>query len=107
MTEAPHVERAPYRIKDDLSALMNVGPMMRRDLQLLGINTVAQLAEQEADDLYRRLHAILGRRVDPCVHDVLAATIHQARTGRARPWWHFTPARKQRQAAGTFVRSNR
>ena len=104
MAKAMHVERTPYRIKDDLSALMNVGPMMRRDFQLLGIDTVAQLAGQEADDLYRRLNAILGRRVDPCVHDVLAATIHQARTGNARPWWHFTPARKQRQAAGTSLR---
>jgi hypothetical protein len=36
------------------------------------------------------------------VHDVLSATINQARTGDALPWWHFSDARKRRQKANAF-----
>lgn len=82
---------------DALSALKNVGPAMRRDFRLLGIETVGQLAKQDADQLYARLSFLSKGRVDPCVHDVFSATIHQARTGEALPWWSFSAARKLRQ----------
>jgi hypothetical protein len=44
------------------------------------------------------------RNIDPCVWDVFAAAIHQARTGESRDWWTFTPERKRRQALGEFPR---
>lgn len=75
---------------------MNVGPAIRRDFQLLGIETIAQLAKQDADQLYGQLCSIIKDRVDPCVHDVFSATIHQAQTGEALLWWKFSAARKQR-----------
>lgn len=87
---------------DPLLALANVGPATRADLALLGVHSVADLAGQDADELYLRLNRITGVRQDPCVWDVFAAAIHQARTGEAGPWWHWTPERKRRQAAGTF-----
>ncbi len=87
---------------DELMALMNIGPAMRRDLTLLGISSVAQLARREPDALYTALERRTGQRQDPCVWDTFAAAIHQARTGQARPWWHYTPERKQRQAEGRF-----
>jgi hypothetical protein len=34
------------------------------------------------------------------VWDTFAAAVHQARTGEALPWWHFTAERKRRVAAG-------
>jgi len=83
-------------------ALANIGPAMRADLERLGIKTVAELALQDADTLYLRLNALSKRRHDPCVWDVFAAAIHQARTGEAKPWWSWTPERKRRQAAGQF-----
>ena len=85
-----------------LRDLKNIGPAMERDLRLLGVSTVAQLADRDADDLYVRLCARTGTRHDPCVHDVFSAAIHQARTGEALNWWAFTPARRKRQNAGTF-----
>jgi len=105
MLEAQKTGRLPIRTKtrDDLSELRNVGPQTRQDFRLLGIESVAELAAQEADMLYARLMGMVGQRLDPCVHDVFAATIHQARTGEALPWWAFTAARKKRQADGTFV----
>jgi hypothetical protein len=92
---------------DELLALKNIGPAMRRDLELLGISTMAQLARREPDALYRALERKTGQRQDPCVWDTFAAAIHQARTGEARPWWHYTPERKRRQAEGNFPPSPR
>ncbi|OAG74146.1 mitomycin resistance protein [Gluconobacter japonicus] len=88
----------------DLSKLKNVGKAALADFAVLGIASTAQLAACEPDDLYVRLCALTGRRHDPCVHDVFAATIHQARTGEALNWWTFTPARKERMKAGTFCK---
>jgi hypothetical protein len=92
---------------DELLALKNIGPAMRRDLALLGIASVGQLARREPDALYRALARKTGQRQDPCVWDTFAAAIHQARTGEARPWWHYTPERKRRQAEGKFPASAR
>ena len=85
-----------------LAKLRNVGPAALSDFKLLGITTLAQLAAQDADRLYLRLCEETARRHDPCVHDVFAAAIHQARTGQAVDWWSYTAARKLRQAAGDF-----
>lgn len=93
---------APVVEAQALSELRNIGKAMLQDFQLLGIGSVAELAKQEADELYVRLSRITGSRQDPCVHDTFAAAIHQAKTGEALDWWAFTPIRKQRQHAKTF-----
>ena len=85
-----------------LSELRNIGKAMLVDFDLLGITSVAQLAAQDADELYTRICVLTGARHDPCVHDTFAAAIHQAKTGEALNWWAFTPIRKERQKAGTF-----
>lgn len=90
--------------QDELLALRNIGRAMRSDFDLLGIHSVAQLARQNADVLYTHIQELTDTRHDPCVWDTYAAAIHQARTGEALPWWHFTKERKQRQAAGSFLR---
>jgi hypothetical protein len=87
-----------------LRDLRNVGPAACKDFALLEITTVAELAQQTADDLFMRLQMLSGTRQDPCVWDVFAASIHEARTGEALNWWSLTPERKARQAAGTFPR---
>ena len=98
MTDTNSAKTVTSRKKDELSSLMNVGPAIRRQFQLLKIETIAELAKQDADDLFAQLSALSEGRVDPCVHDVFSATIHQARIGEALPWWHFSAARKRRQA---------
>jgi len=85
-----------------LAGLRNVGAAALADFRTLGISTIAQLAASEPDTLYRDLCRATGARHDPCVHDVFTAAAHQARTGEAIDWWHFTAARKQRQAQGDF-----
>jgi len=87
----------------ELTSLRNIGPAMARDLAMLGVDSIQELANKDADLLYLELGSIAGTRPDPCVHDTFAAAIHQARTGEALPWCEFTPGRKERQRQGTFV----
>ena len=81
-----------------LSDLRNVGKAALADFAVLGIETVGQLAVSEPDELYRDLQRLTGARHDPCVWDVFAATIHEAKTGEAKNWWEFTSERKRRFA---------
>ena len=85
-----------------LSDLRNIGKAMLKDFDLLGITSVAQLAGQDADELFTRISILTGARHDPCVHDTYAAAIHQAKTGEALNWWAFTPLRRERQRLGSF-----
>jgi nucleotidyltransferase/DNA polymerase involved in DNA repair len=82
--------------KSELLSLANVGPATYKDLTLLGINTIAQLAQANPDELYERLQKITGSVHDPCVWDVFAAIIHEAKTGKKMPWWHWSEVRKRR-----------
>ena len=93
------------RRRDELLALRNIGPAMRRDFTLLGIRTVRQLARCRAERLHKRLEQLTGQRQDPCVLDTFAAAIHQARTGEALPWWLFSRARKRQAAPARGRRS--
>jgi len=88
--------------QNELRQLKNVGPATCEDFAVLGISTIAELAQADADELYLHLIKLTGQHHDPCVWDVFAATIHEAQTGEKLPWWHWTPVRKARQAAGTF-----
>ncbi len=85
-----------------LAGLRNVGPAALADFERLGISSLAQLAASDADTLYLELQRRTRQSHDPCVWDVFAAAIHQARTGEPLDWWHFTPARKVRQFRGEF-----
>ena len=85
-----------------LADLRNIGKAALADFAVLGIHTMQQLAEQEPDALYLALCRKTLQRHDPCVYDVFAAAIHQARTEEERNWWSFTPDRKMRQKNGTF-----
>lgn len=79
-----------------LSSLKNVGKATLADLELLGIKSIGQLKKQNPDFLYSKLQKITNTKQDPCVWDVFAAIIHEAKTGEKLPWWDFTPLRKNR-----------
>jgi len=79
----------------ELTALANIGPAMERDLARLGIRRVADLAGQDAVELYERLCDLDGRRHDPCVLDTFMSAVDQADGAPPRPWWTYTPERKR------------
>jgi RecG-like helicase len=81
--------------KSPLLQLRNVGPATFKDLELLGISTVEQLAQANPTELYDRIQRITNQRHDPCVWDVFAAIIHEARTGEKTDWYQWTSVRKK------------
>lgn len=85
-----------------LLSLMNVGQATNKDLQLLNINSIQELAAACADELYTRLQRLTNKSHDPCVWDIFAAAINEARTGEKQPWWEWTKIRKKRQSQGLF-----
>ena len=82
--------------KSELLSLKNVGPATLKDLELLGIASIKELSKQDPDLLYESIQEITGTKHDPCVWDVFAAIIHEAKTGEKLPWFHFTKVRKTR-----------
>lgn len=86
-----------------LRALRSVGPATVADLALLGITSVEALAGCDPDALYDRLCAATGVRQDPCVRDVLACAVAQARDpdlpAEQRDWWWWSRQRTGRGAA--------
>jgi hypothetical protein len=81
-----------------LEDLVSVGPAIRRDFALLGINTVAEPARQEPAELYERLSRTTGNRQDPCVLDTFHAAVAQARDPHLAhekcQWWYWSRRRK-------------
>jgi nucleotidyltransferase/DNA polymerase involved in DNA repair len=86
----------------DLSSLVSVGPAMLRDFELLGIRSVKQLARRDPAQLYRKLCALTGQRIDICCQDVFTAAVAQARNPLLPPeqcqWWYWSRQRKARHA---------
>lgn len=74
----------------------NIGPAMAGDFALLGVANPSDLADADPLDLYRRLCEATGARQDPCVLDTFLAACDFMAGAPARPWWHYTAARKER-----------
>jgi len=83
-----------------LCDLKNVGKAALADLALLEIDSVEDLAHQDATFLFQELERRTNHRQDPCVWDVFAAIIHEASTGQASNWWEWTAKRKVLQKKG-------
>ncbi len=86
-----------------LQDLKNVGKATLADLNLLGIDSVKMLACQDPTDLFHQMEQKSGKRQDPCVWDVFAAIIHEAKTGERTAWWEWTAQRKALEKAGKLV----
>ena len=68
----------PRTPKHPLLSLRSVGPASLRDMQLLGINSIAELAAMDPQEMYDRLCAITGQKVDICQYDVFCCAVAQA-----------------------------
>jgi len=81
-----------------LADLISIGPAMLRDLEMLGIHNVGQLARQNPQRMFERLGRLIGQRQDPCVLDTFCAAVAQARNPRLPAeqcqWWYWSRKRK-------------
>ena len=82
----------------NLSDLISIGPAMLRDFELLGIRSVAQLAQQDPEKMYAKLGRVARQHQDICVLDVFRAAVAQARDPRLPAeqcqWWYWSKKRK-------------
>jgi nucleotidyltransferase/DNA polymerase involved in DNA repair len=81
-----------------LGDLYSVGPAMLQDFELLGIRSVAELAKQDPERLYRKLGRLSREHQDICVLDVFRAAVAQARNPQLPAeqcqWWYWSKLRK-------------
>ncbi|MGE5112473.1 MAG: helix-hairpin-helix domain-containing protein [Acidobacteriaceae bacterium] len=85
-----------------LEDLVSVGPAIRRDFSMLGIHSVAEVARQEPEALYRKLCRKTKTKQDICVLDTFRAAIEQARDPDLPPekcvWWYWSRMRKSQKS---------
>lgn len=81
-----------------LKDLAGIGKAMLKDLDRLGITSVAQLAEADGQEMYDRIGAMDGKPHDPCVLDTYRCAVAQARDPdlpkEMRNWWWWSRQRK-------------
>lgn len=97
MRNTPKKERI-HLSERRLEDLVSVGPAIRTQLSLLGVESVPELARRDPEVLYRQLCRKTGTRVDPCVLDTYHAAVQQARNPLLPPeqcvWWYWSRKRK-------------
>ena len=83
-----------------LGDLISVGPAMLRGFELLGVRSIAQLARQNPERLYRKLGRVARQHQDICVLDTFRAAVAQARNPRLPAekcqWWWWSEKRKRK-----------
>ena len=88
--------------KRRLQDLISVGPAIARDLELLGIQSVSQLAQAKPENLYEKLCQVKEQAQDICCLDVFRAAVAQAKNPHLPveqcQWWYWSRQRKARDA---------
>jgi hypothetical protein len=83
--------------KRSLRELVSIGPAMLRDLNVLGIQSVEQLAKKNPQKMYAELCRLKGPQ-DICCLDVFTAAVAQAKNPdlpiEQRQWWYWSKKRK-------------
>ncbi|WP_138493801.1 helix-hairpin-helix domain-containing protein [Paenibacillus pinistramenti] len=86
---------AELRASSEFQRLPSIGPRFAEDLIRLGFCSLDDLSGQNGAELFDRLEALAGQRIDPCVEDQLRLVVFSAehRTS-GKQWWDFTEERK-------------
>jgi hypothetical protein len=86
--------KSPGELRD----LISIGPAMVRDFKLLGVDSVAALARQDPESIYKKLCRVTGQQQDICALDTFRAAVAQARNprlpGKQCQWWYWSRRRK-------------
>jgi hypothetical protein len=81
----------------DLQQIPGIGPSLARDLWDLGYHQVADLAQQDAEQMYRNLEELRGQSQDPCVLYTFRCAVYFASTDEHDPallkWWNWKTPR--------------
>jgi hypothetical protein len=77
-----------------LIELTNVGRAIAGHFNRIGITNIEQLTGQDPIELYEKMSAAAGERLDPCLLDTVMSAVDQAEGLPGRPWWSYTQHRK-------------
>lgn len=77
-----------------LTDLPNIGVSLKKDLNLIGIDSPSDLIGRDPYVLYMKLCKIMGKRNDPCVLDVMISITDFMDGNEPRVWWEYTAERK-------------
>ena len=81
------------RSKSPLEIIPGVGPSIAGDLEELGVREVADLRRREPEELYERLCALRGQKMDRCVLYVFRCAVYYASESAHDPellkWWNW------------------
>ena len=84
---------------DDLTSIPGVGPVIARNLRLIGVRRVRDLKNADAERLYRRLERALGEPVDRCGLYVLRSAVyfasHRTHDPEKLKWWNWKDTARQ------------
>lgn len=78
----------------DFEEIINVGAATAGDFRQLGFRSPQELKGQDPAELYTRLCQLTQTRHDPCVLDVLMASIDYMNGQPPQAWWKYTAQRK-------------
>lgn len=77
----------------DLQEIPGIGPRQAEDLWRLGFRSVAELKDQNPEDLYERLCALKQARIDRCQLYAFRCAVYYASRKRRDPellkWWNW------------------
>ena len=92
--DVPHGgSRMSQRRTSPLEEIPGVGPSIARDLDELGLREVADVRGRDPEELYERLCALRGQRIDRCVLYVFRCAVYYAGRSVHDPellkWWNW------------------
>ncbi|MBI4417529.1 MAG: helix-hairpin-helix domain-containing protein [Ignavibacteriales bacterium] len=81
------------RVLNELQTIPSVGPSIARDLWELGIRRVADLKHKDAQRLYKRRCAQMGKPIDRCLLYTFRCAVYFASRKKHDPkllkWWNW------------------
>ena len=80
----------------DFQQIINIGPAFVRDFEDLGLESPIELRGKDPWQLYVDLCVVKQQEQDPCVLDVLIATVNYMDGKPPTPWWKVTAQRKRK-----------
>jgi len=77
----------------DLRQIPGVGQKIAEDLYNLGVRSVSDLKDENAETLYKKLNRIQGQDIDRCMLYVLRCAVYYASNEKHDPellkWWNW------------------
>jgi len=80
-------------VSEALTDIPGIGPRIAQALAELGYFRVSQLCDADAEQMYERLCALRGERIDRCALYTFRCAVYYASNSKHDPellkWWHW------------------